>query len=46
MNAMPSKFTGALEAFDLSSNKLEGTIPSEMGKLTGATISLSGNEHL
>ena len=39
-------YTGTLEVLDISYNKLEGTIPSELGKLTVARISLNGNEHL
>ena len=39
-------YTGTLEALDISYNKLEGTIPSELAKLAGARISLNENERL
>ena len=37
---------GILEAFDLSNNYLEGTIPSDLAKLAGARITLNGNERM
>ena len=40
------KFPGTLEVLDLSYNKFEGIIPSEVGKLADARISLNGNERM
>ena len=38
--------TGTLEILDLSNNKLQGTIPWELGQLDGASVILIGNDNL